>query len=234
MREQWRAVALLVRTAWRTDPWRSAGLLLEPIGNLRVPLFGVSLKLMTDGAIAHDARLLGLGAGGIVLTRVLGFMGGWSASWIRTRLSEEVGFALDRQISTLTSALPGLEHHERPDYQDRLELLRKGQGVLGGALNTLIFTANTIVMGVGTLVGLAWVSPWLLLLIPFTLPAIPIAAVKQRWFRATEERSAEPSRRVGHLQWLTVDRNAGMELRVFGLQREILGRLLRAWGELRD
>jgi ATP-binding cassette, subfamily B, bacterial len=234
MREQWRALALLVRTAWRTDPWRSVGLLLEPIGNLRVPLFGLSLKLMADGALGHDARLLELGAAGLVATRVLAFTAGWSSSILRTRLSEEVGFALDRQIATLASELPGLEHHERPDYQDRLELLRKGQGVLGGSLNTLIFTANTIVVGLGTLAGLAWVSPWLLLLVPLTLPAIPIAAVKQRWFRITEERSAEPSRRVGHLQWLTVDRNSGMELRVFGLQREILGRLMRAWGELRD
>jgi ATP-binding cassette subfamily B protein len=234
MRETWRAISLLVRTAWRTDPWRSAGLLLEPVGHLRVPLFAWSLKLIADGALERDARLLWTGAAGIVATRVLSFTAGWSSSWIRTRLSEEVGFELDRQIATVASQLPGLEHHERPDIQDRLELLRTSQGVLGGALNTLIFTANTVVIGLGTLVALAWVSPWLLLLVPFTLPAIPIAAAKQRWLRQTEEASAQPSRRVGHLQRLSVDRDAGMELRVFGLQREILDRLVRAWRELQD
>ncbi|HEX8320476.1 ABC transporter ATP-binding protein [Longimicrobium sp.] len=233
MREQWRALALLVRTAWRTDPWRSAGLLLEPLGHLRFPLFAWFLKLLTDGAIRQDPRLLAWGAGGIVATRVLWFVGLWSGSWIRNRLSEAVGLALDREIAALTSSLPGLEHHERADYQDKLELLRQQQGILGSSLNTLIYTANTVVAGIGTLAALAFVSPWLLLLVPFALPAIPIARVQQRWFRVAEERSANPSRRARHLQALTVDRNAGMELRVFGLQDEILARFRRAWTESR-
>jgi ATP-binding cassette subfamily B protein len=233
MREQWRALVLLVRAAWRTDPWRSAGLLLEPVGQLRVPLFAWFLKLLTDGAIRQDPRLVAMGAGGIVATRVLWFVGMWTGGWMRNRLAEAVGFALDREIAMLTSGLPGLEHHERADYQDRLELLRQQQGVLGNSLNTLIYTANTVVAGVGTLVALAFVSPWLLLLVPFALPAIPIGAAQQRWFSDAEERSAEPSRRARHLQALTVDRNAGMELRVFGLQREILSRFRLAWTESR-
>ena len=233
MREHARAAALLLRTAWRTDPWRSAGLLLEPVGHLRFPLFAWFLKLLTDGAVRHDPRLLALGAGGIVATRVLWFVGLWTGSWIRNRLAEEVGFALDREITTLASELPGLEHHERADFQDRLELLRQQQGVLGTSLNTLIYAGNTVVAGIGTLVALAFVSPWLLLLVPFALPAIPIAAVQQRWLRDAETRSAEPSRRARHLQRLTTDRNAGMELRVFGLEAEVLARYRRAWAESR-
>ncbi|HEX2093557.1 MAG TPA: hypothetical protein VHG28_14215, partial [Longimicrobiaceae bacterium] len=131
MREHGRALALLVRTAWRADPWRSAGLLLEPLGHLRFPLFAWFLKLLADGAVHQDPRLLAVGAGGIVATRVLWFFGLWTGSWIRNRLSEKVGLALDRELATLASELPGLEHHERADYQDRLELLRQQQGVLG-------------------------------------------------------------------------------------------------------
>jgi ATP-binding cassette subfamily B protein len=233
MREPLRAVRLLAGAAWRADRWRTLGLLLEPAGQLRVPLFAWFLKLLTDGALRQDARLVAAGAGGIVATRVLWFLGTWSGAWIRNRLAEEVGLALDREIATLTAELPGVEHHERADYQDRLELLRQQQGVLGTSLNTLVYTANTVVAGVGTLAALAIVSPWLLLLVPFALPAIPIAAVQQRWLRDAETRSAEPLRRARHLQALTVDRNAGMELRVFGLQREVLARFRRAWRESR-
>ncbi|HEX2076939.1 MAG TPA: ABC transporter ATP-binding protein [Longimicrobium sp.] len=233
MRESTRALALLVRAAWRTDPWRCAGLLLEPLGYLRLPLFAWFLKLLTDGALRHDVRLLALGAGGIVATRVLWFVGLWTGSWIRNRLAEEVGFALDREIATLSAELPGLEHHERADYLDRLELLRQQQGVLGSSLNTLVYTANTVVAGAGTLAALAFVSPWLLLLVPFALPAIPIAAVQQRWLADAEERTGAPARRARLLQRLAVDRNAGMELRVFGLQGEILSRFRRAWRESR-
>ena len=233
MREHLRAVAMLVRTAWRTDPRRSAGLLLEPIGYLRFPLFAWFLGVMADGALRHDLRLLVLGAAGITATRVLWYLGLSAGSWIRVRLSEEVGFALDREIAEIAAGLPGLEHHERADYQDRLELLRKEQGVLGGSLNALINTANSVVAGVGTVAALAFVSPWLLLLIPFALPALPIAAARQRWLRAAEERSAPHHRRARHLQALTVDRSAGMELRVFGVEGEILSRFRRAWREAR-
>ena len=174
MREQWRAIVLLVRAAWKTDPWRSAGLIVEPISFLRFPLFAWCLKVMVDGALRHDLRLLALGGAGIALTRTLWFLGLWSGSWLRNRLTEEVGFALDREIATLSSQLPTLEHHERPDVQDRLELLRQQQGILGGSLNALIFTTNTVVMGLGTVVALAIVTPWLLLLVPFALLAMPM------------------------------------------------------------
>lgn len=233
MRESWRAVRLLVRTAWRTDPWRSAGLLLEPVGHMRFPLFAWFLGWMIDGSLRRDPRLLGWGAAGIVLTSVLAFVGVWIGSWIRNRLIEAVGFAFDREIATLASGLPGLEHHERADYQDRLELLRQEQGLLGNSLNTLIYTANVVVAGLSTLAVLAWVSPWLLLLVPFALPAIPIAAVQQRWYGNAETRSGPFGRRARHLQALMVDRNAGMELRVFGLEREILSRFRETWRQSR-
>ncbi|WP_420130063.1 ABC transporter ATP-binding protein [Longimicrobium sp.] len=234
MGERWRAIALLIRMAWRTDRWRSLGLLLEPVGMLRFPLFAWCLKLMADGAASGDLRLLAIGAGGITATRVLWFMGIWSGSWIRIGLTERVGFAFDREIARLLAELPGVEHHERPDIQDRLELLRQKQGVLGKSLSHLINAANAVVAGLGTLAALALATPWLLLLVPFALPMLPLRALQQRWYRDAEDRFAAPTRRARHLRTLTVDRNAGMELRVFGLQGEILARFRQAWDEAWD
>ncbi|HEU4560890.1 MAG TPA: ABC transporter ATP-binding protein [Longimicrobium sp.] len=233
MREQWRALILLVRTAWRTDPRRSAGLLLEPVGYLRFPLFAWCLKLLADGAARGDTRLLAWGAGGIAATRILWFVAMVMGSKIRVRLSETVGFALNREVAALSASLPGLEHHERADVQDRLELLRQGQAVLGYSLNTVLNAANSVVAGVGTLAALAFATPWLLLLVPFALPIIPIAAMRQRWLGEAEARSGAPARRARHLQRLTVDRHAGMELRVFGGEHEVLDRFRASWRESR-
>ncbi|HLL46823.1 MAG TPA: hypothetical protein VK399_08930, partial [Longimicrobiaceae bacterium] len=233
MRENWRAVVLLVRTAWRVDRLRTAGLLLEPIAFLRVPLFGWFLKLLTDGALQRDAHLLTVSAVGITLTVAMGFAGLWFGTQFRIRLTEAVGFELSREIAALAAAVPGLEAHERADFQDRLELLRQGHGVLGSSLNTLLATARVVVFGVGTLGALALVAPWLLLIIPFALPALPIATLQQRWLAAAETRMAEPARRTRYLQGLTVDRNAGMELRVFGVGAEVVRRFEEAWLESR-
>jgi len=233
MRDSWRALALLLTTAWRTDRLRTLGLLLEPLSYARIPLFGWSLRLIADGAFRQDAGLLATGAAVMAGMQVMWFLGMWTGAAIRNRLIEEVGFALDREMAVLSSRLPGLEHHELPEVQDRLELLREYQGVLGNSLSVLIYGANTTLGAVATLAGLALVSPWLLLLAPFALPAIPIAAAQGRWLADAERRSAEPLRRARHLRTLATDRDAGMELRVFGLEDEVVARFRRAWDEAR-
>ena len=72
MREQLRAVRLLVGTAWRTDPWRSAGLLLEPLGQIQGPLLAVCLAVVTDAALAGDTRRIAWGVAGIAAIRAGG------------------------------------------------------------------------------------------------------------------------------------------------------------------
>ena len=233
MREQWRAVVLLLGSAWRTDRRNSLGMLVQALSYLRIPLFAWCLKLMTEGAIRHDTRQLALSAAGIALMGVMTFAGMWVGTQCQLRLTEAVGFSLSRQIAEMAAAVPGLEHHERADYQDRLELLRGGHGALTNSLSALLSTFNLVIMGGGTLVALAVASPWLLLILPFTFPAFPIARAEQRWFRRAEERMAEPSRRYSYLKALTADRNAGMELRVFGLEHEVLSRLETAWLDTR-
>ena len=74
---------------------------------------------------------------------------------------------------------------------------------------------------------LALISPWLLALLLFIVPAVPWRT--KRWLKAAEEDSAAPSRLARHLRSLTADRDAGMELRVFGLQDEIVSRYRAAW-----
>ncbi|MGW5363578.1 ABC transporter ATP-binding protein [Actinopolymorpha pittospori] len=229
MRDRWRAIRMLARMAFATDRWRTLGLLLEPVGQLTPPIIAVCLKVMTDGVLHHDPASVVVGAAGIAGARALWFVGAWTGSWLRVRLMEEVGFAFDREIATLTASISGLDHHERADYQDRLELLRQSQGLLGYSVNSLIYTVDIVVSGLATVVTLAVLSPWLLLLVLFVLPSIPVAAAHQRWSRAAEERSAAPARLARHLRGLTTDRDAGMELRVFGLRREILARFRTAW-----
>ena len=229
MRERLRELGLLVGTAWRTDPWRSLGTLLEPLGGLMYPLLGVCLGVLTDGILDRDGTRIVVGCAGLVLAITLRFVAAHVGTGIRVGLAERVGFAFDQEIARLTGGLPGFEHHERADYQDRLELLRQSQGILGQSLNSLITTANALVNAIGTGVVLALLHPFVLLLVLFALPALPIVALQQRWQAMAEAESAPPSRLSRHLRGLTVDRNAGMELRVFGLQDEVLHRMRASW-----
>ena len=148
---------------------------------------------------------------------------------MRITLSERVGFAFDAQIASLTSSLPGLEHTERPDYQDRLILLREAQGLLGRGANALVNVGNSILRGVAAVGVLATVHPLLVLLPMFAIPQLIAQAASQRWARRADDESAPHRRRALHLYGLGLHEPAGREIRVFGLEDEVRRRLGVAW-----
>lgn len=229
MREHWRAMVYLVATTVKAEPWRTLGAMGEPLSRLTYPLVAIWLKLVVDGVLQHDTKLIVIGV--IGLTGMQGFLGvaGMFGNDLRIVLSERMGLVIDREIATLTATIPGVEHHERPEYQDRLELLRQSQSALANSLNSLLNALNSVVGAVGTLVVLAILDPILLLVALFALPAIPVARQQQKWTRQAEEQAATPGRLARHLRGLTVRRDPGMELRVFGLRDEIRSRYLEAW-----
>ncbi|SFG66751.1 ATP-binding cassette, subfamily B [Actinopolymorpha cephalotaxi] len=229
MREHWANLALLVRTAVRTDPWRSLGSLLEPLGSLMFPLFGWFLGLLVDGLLTDDKARLTTAAVGLLATVALRYVAAYVGTAIRTGLAERVGFAFDEEIARLAGGLPGLAHQEHTGYRDRLELLRQSQGALGQSLNHVVSTANAVVGALGTAVVLVLVHPLVLLLVVFALPALPLAALQQRGHARAEEASAAPARLARHLRGLMLDPRAAPELRVLGLGPELLERLDRAW-----
>ena len=233
MRESWRALRFLVGTSVRAEPWRSTAALMEPLSQLALPLLAIWLKLLTDGVVEQNVTDVVTGVAGIAVVQSLMFILSLLGNDMRIVLSERMGFAFDRELARLVVGAPGLEHLERADYQDKLELLRQSQTALGGSLNSLLNVGNALVGAVGTLIVLASLDPMLLLLVLFALPAIPVARIQQQWQKEGEERSAAPSRLARHLRGLTVDRNAAMELRVFGLQDEIRKRYRSAALEAR-
>lgn len=233
MGDRLRELRLLVSAAVRTDPWGCLGSLLEPLGSLAFPVLSVLAGLLADGVADRDPALLAGASIGVVAVIILRYLAIYLGTGIRLGLSERVGFAFDQEISRLGSELPGLEQYEREDFQDRLELLRQGQGVLGQSLNSLVSTASALVGALGTVIVLLLLHPFLVLLVLFVLPALPVAAQQARWQAAAELKSAAPSRLARHLRHLGTDRDAGMELRVFRLRAEVTSRMEAAWRRAR-
>jgi ATP-binding cassette, subfamily B, bacterial len=229
VRDLWRGVRLLVGVSLRADPGRlAAATALDLVAILVVPLGTVGLKYLTDGVVQSNATSIIVGialvAGLQCATSVAGIV-----SWgMRTELGERVAFAFDREVAATTAAIPGIEHHERADYQDKLELVRGSHTRLASAHGELLMTTVEVLGGLGALIVLAWLDPLLLVVAVFALPAILVTRWQERWRAQGEERSARPSRLARHLRQIMTDRDAGMELRVFGLHDEIRTRLRAA------
>ena len=180
MRETSRALRLLVSTSVRTEPWRSAAALLEPLSRLSFPLLAIWLKLLTDGVLEQNTTHIVIGVAGIAVVQSLMLVVSLIGNDMRIVLSERVGFAFDQELARLVASIPGLEHLERANYRNKLELLRQSQTALGGSLNSLLNVVNAVVGALGTLVVLASLNPMLLLLALFALPAIPVARLQQQ------------------------------------------------------
>ena len=145
----------------------------------------------------------------------------------------EVAYSFETELARLVAELPGLEHHERTEYQDRLELLRQRQGLLGNSVATLAMTVKALCAGATVFALMILVHPAMLALAVLALPSVLVARTEQRWRRTAEEESATAGRTARHLRALAYDRDAGMEIRVFGLADEIDARAARAWDDHR-
>src|SRR5262245_39604509 len=130
MAEYWRAIHLLVSTAWRADKRLTLAVIAEPFGNTLALLAGLWLALITNGVLRQDSALVVAGVAGLIAGAGLGWQLEMSSTRWRMVLSEKVSLAFDAELARITAGLPGLEHHERGEYQDRLELLRQRQGLL--------------------------------------------------------------------------------------------------------
>ena len=233
MAEYLAAMRLLVATAWRTDRRLTLAVATEPLGNTLALLAGWWLALLTNGVLRHAVGLVVLGAAGLVIGAGLAWQLELSSSQWRMVLSEKVGHAFDTELARLAATLPGLDHQGHPEYQEKVELLRQRHGLLGSSLSMLAVAAKAVFAALTVFVLLVVVHPVLLGLVVLALPSLWLARVQQRWRAAAEGASAAPGQLARHLRAKAYDRDAGMEIRVFGLAGEIDARATRAWEDHR-
>ena len=228
-----RALAATVATPFRADPWRAAGgLVLTVLGSMVVVLSPYWLKLIVDGARAGD-RPAALGAAlGLSLTVGLGMLARSSATQMQFPLKENTGVHLDRRIIDLVGGIATVEHHERPVYLDRLEVLRREAPELGFA-GVHIASALALLAQIGA-TGVLLASVNLLLLgVPLFAGASFWAGTRAEGLRqAALDASADSLRLTRHLFELTTSPAAGKELRVFGVGSELLHRHQAAWRDM--
>ena len=230
-----RAFRLIVATAWQVDPGRSVGLLLVNLLDAASPLRAVALGVAVAGVASGDRSQALLGALGVGALSAAYGVGNLLSLRFGLILSEKASLELDRRVMQMTDEIPTLEPFERPDYKDRLELVRGASGAIGGALRTVTHGFTNIARLVIIFSILARLHPALVLLPVFALPSVWAAGAASRIRHRAALASAENVRLAGHLFGLPTSVHAAKELRVFGLQEEVLSRHRQTWdGILRE
>ncbi|MBW2282698.1 MAG: ABC transporter ATP-binding protein, partial [Deltaproteobacteria bacterium] len=187
------------------------------------------LKLLADGVLGGNETLvmgaaIGLGAStaGTWFLRV-------TSDRIQRRFRDRVTIALESHVAGLQASVATIEHHERPEYLDRLAVLRDQVFVLDHMYMSLFTTCGWILRLGVTLALLAWIHPALMLLGLFALPAVGTSSWRPGVERAAEERGAQATRLARHLFMTATTAPPGKEVRVTGIGERLVEKRREAW-----
>jgi ATP-binding cassette, subfamily B, bacterial len=233
MPEGLRALGLMVLISWRADAPRSV--LAVITGGLQMttlPVRAIGLRLFTDGIVQSNVALATEGVVVVVGLTAASRLMGWASLNVRMRLRENTQLYLDSYLMQLTAGIPGIEHHERPEYLDNIERVRAERWALVNPFNPISWSLASIVQVASVVILLQSVHPLLLLLPLAGIPSIAATMRAQRKATELREAQAEPGRLLRHLLELPTEAAAAKEIRIFGLGRLLRERHRSLWAEL--
>ncbi|MFC4015605.1 ABC transporter ATP-binding protein [Nonomuraea purpurea] len=195
-------------------------------------LLAVGLRPLVDGAAANDASQAVTGAVLTGLALLLDMLAPTGYRWATIRMRERSTMVVQRRLLALSVRAPRLEHFERPEYWDRLQLLKHGAETLANGLSLVVVGPIVLIQLTATTVLLGGLHP---LLFAVPVVAIPAALLNRRAEainRNAELRTAAERRTTQDLFTLATTAAAGMEVRLYGLRQELLSRHRQAAREV--
>ena len=226
LRSMWR----LCRLGYQHEPGLMlAAFLLSLFAALPDALLALWLKLLGDGIL--DARP------GLVRAAALGLgisaAGTWFLRTVSTRVQrrfrDKVTIALESHVADLQASIVTIAHQERPEYLDRLSVLRNQIFVLDHMYMSVFSTAGWILRLGVTIALLVSIHPALALLAAFALPTVLTSSWRPGVERAAQERGAPASRLARHLFTLATTAPPGKEVRVLGIGSRLASGRRHAW-----
>jgi ATP-binding cassette subfamily B protein len=212
----------------------------EP-GLLLAAFFLALLAALPDALLALWFKLLGEGVlqgdRGLVYTAAVALGVSAAATWflrtISTRVQrgfrDKVTIALESHVARLQASVATIAHQERPDYLDRLSMLRNQVFVLDHMYMSLFSTCGWILRLAVTVALLMSIHPALLLLAAFALPTVLTSTWRPAVERAAHERGAKFNRLARHLFTTATTATPGKEVRVTGIGERLATERRAAW-----
>ena len=183
----------LCRLGYRHEPALIvAAFSLALVAALPDALLALWFKLLGEGALDATGRACG--------SRSLALGVSATATWflqtvstrVQRRFRDKVTIALESHVATLLASIPTIAHQERPEYLDRLSVLRNQVFMLDHMYMSLFSTCGWILRLGVTIALLVSIHPALALLALFALPPV----LTSTW-RPAVERTRAGARRGG-------------------------------------
>lgn len=145
------------------------------------------------------------------------------------RFRDRIAVVMESHVANLQARVPTIEHHERPEYLDRLAMLRDQVFTLDHLFQSLFSTIGWIFRLVITVAILASVHPVLVLLFFFALPAVWTSTWRPGVERKIEESVIANVRLSRHLFVLATTASPAKDVRITGSGEWLVDQRRAAW-----
>jgi ATP-binding cassette subfamily B protein len=222
----WRVLKL----GYRHEPWLLvAAFGLSQLAALPDALLALWLKLLGEGLLQDDRGRVLVAAVGLGLSATATWFLRTVSTRVQRRFRDKVTVALESHVARLQASLATIAHQERPDYLDRLSVLRNQVFVLDHMYMSLFATCGWI-LRLGVTVGLLMsIHPALAMLAVFALPTVLTSTWRPGVERTAEERGAQAGRLAQHLFMTATTAPPAKEVRVTGIGRRLVRQRREAW-----
>ncbi|HEY0001130.1 MAG TPA: ABC transporter ATP-binding protein [Actinoplanes sp.] len=223
-------IVLSARTGRRTMVWF---VLLVAVKAVSVALVALTQRWLVDNAIADVTNgIIAAAAVGAAAHAILSVSAQLELH-LRDDISDRAEVTINHDILSATAAIPTIEHLERPDYLDRLAMLRAGgaSGTRALAVSTQVLAqtaAAALSLGLSIWL-LAGVHPALALLAAAGAAPLILGSRADRLVRRAMDATSALARREGALHDLCVQATPGKEIHTAGSGPELSRRARATW-----
>ena len=220
----------LCKLGYRHEPrLMLESLVLSQLAALPDALLALWLMLLGKGVLEHRAGLVEGAAVGLGISAAATWFLRTVSTRVQRRFRDKVTIALEAHVASLQASIATIAHQERPEYLDRLSMLRNQVFVLDH-MYMAVFSMLGWILRLGvTLALLASIHPVLLLLAVFAVPTVWTSTWRPEVERSAQESGAQASRLARHLFNVATTASPGKEVRVTGMGSHLATERRAAW-----
>jgi ATP-binding cassette subfamily B protein len=220
----------LCKLGYRHEPrLMLVAFVLSQLAALPDALLALWLMLMGQGVLEHSAAMVEWSATGLGVSAAATWFLRTISTRVQRRFRDKVTIALESHVAQLQASIATIAHQERPEYLDRLSMLRNQVFVLDHMYMSLFSTLGWILRLGVTMALLVSIHPALILLAVFAIPTVLTSTWRPAVERSAQERGAQSARLARHLFTVATTAPPGKEVRITGIEERLIADRRAAW-----
>jgi ATP-binding cassette subfamily B protein len=220
----------LCKLGYRHQPRLMLGsFVLSQLAALPDALIALWLMFLGEGVVQHRTGMVEGAAIGLGVSTAATWFLRTASTRLQRRFRDSVTIALESHVAQLQATIATVAHQERPEYLDRLSMLRDQVFVLDHMYASLFSTLGWVLRLAVTMALLASIHPALLLLAVFAVPTAATSSWRPAIERKAMERGAQSYRLARHLFTVATTAPPGKEVRVTGIGEKLIQDRRAAW-----